>query len=107
MPPPAAPCSKPSWTRRSGRGLRVAVHATELAGARVAVEAGAAVLVHSVFDQPVDDAFVAAVRDKGVVYVPTLFVTKGYDLVLSGRFRADARRSAASAIRTRCAASRT
>lgn len=69
-----------------GHGLRVAVHATELAGARAAVDAGASVLVHSVFDQPVDDAFVAAVRDKGVVYVPTLFVTRGYDLVLSGRF---------------------
>jgi imidazolonepropionase-like amidohydrolase len=67
-------------------GLRVAVHATELAGARMAVDAGAAILVHSVFDQPVDDAFVAAVRDKGVLYVPTLFVVKGYDLVLSGRF---------------------
>ena len=67
-------------------GLRVAVHATELAGARMAVEAGAAILVHSVFDQPVDDAFVAAVRDKGVLYVPTLFVVKGYDLVLSGKF---------------------
>lgn len=69
-----------------GHGLRVAVHATELAPARAAVEAGAAILVHSVFDQPVDEAFVAAVRDKGVVYVPTLFVTRGYDLVLSGRF---------------------
>lgn len=67
-------------------GVRVAVHATELAGARTAVDAGAAVLVHSVFDQPVDDSFVAAVRDKGVLYVPTLFVTRGYDLVLSGRF---------------------
>jgi imidazolonepropionase-like amidohydrolase len=69
-----------------GHGLRVAVHATELAGARAAVDAGASVLVHSVFDQPVDDAFVTAVADKGVVYVPTLFVTRGYDLVLSGRF---------------------
>jgi imidazolonepropionase-like amidohydrolase len=68
------------------RDLRVAVHATELAGARAAVDAGAAVLVHSVFDQPVDEAFVTAVRDKGVLYVPTLFVTRGYDLVLSGRF---------------------
>jgi imidazolonepropionase-like amidohydrolase len=67
-------------------GLRVAVHATELAGARMAVDAGAAILVHSVFDQPVDDAFAAAVHDKGVLYVPTLFVVKGYDLVLSGRF---------------------
>ncbi|PYQ55376.1 MAG: amidohydrolase [Acidobacteria bacterium] len=67
-------------------GLRVAVHATELAGARAAVDAGAAILVHSVFDMPVDDAFVAAVRDRGVLCVPTLFVVKGYDLVLSGRF---------------------
>jgi imidazolonepropionase-like amidohydrolase len=67
--------------------LRVAVHATELAGARAAVEAGASVLVHSVFDEPVDDAFVTAVRDRGVLYVPTLFVTRGYDLVLSGRFQ--------------------
>jgi imidazolonepropionase-like amidohydrolase len=66
--------------------LRVAVHATELAGARAAVEAGAAVLVHSVVDQPVDDAFVAALRDKGVLYVPTLFVMRGYALVLTGRF---------------------
>jgi imidazolonepropionase-like amidohydrolase len=67
-------------------GLRVAVHATELEGARAAVEAGAAILVHSVFDRPVDDAFVAAVVDKHVLYVPTLFVSRGYDLVLSGRF---------------------
>jgi imidazolonepropionase-like amidohydrolase len=67
--------------------LRVAVHATELAGARAAVEAGASVLVHSVFDLPVDDAFVKALRERGVLYVPTLFVTRGYDLVLSGRFQ--------------------
>jgi imidazolonepropionase-like amidohydrolase len=67
-------------------GLRVAVHATELAGARAAVDAGAAILVHSVFDKPVDEEFIAAVRDKGVLYVPTLFVVKGYDLVLSGHF---------------------
>jgi hypothetical protein len=64
----------------------VAVHATELEGARAAVDAGASILVHSVFDKPVDDAFVAAVLAKGVVYVPTLFVIEGYDLVLSGRF---------------------
>ena len=67
--------------------LRVAVHATELAGAPAAVDAGASVLGHSVFDLPVDDAFVKALRDRGVLYVPTLFVTRGYDLVLSGRFQ--------------------
>src|SRR5204863_160158 len=36
-----------------GAGLRVAVHATELEAARAAVDAGAAILVHSVFDKPV------------------------------------------------------
>jgi imidazolonepropionase-like amidohydrolase len=67
-------------------GVRTAVHATELETARAAVEAGADVLVHSVFDQPVDDAFVELLKSRRVVYTPTLFVPSGYDLVLSGRF---------------------
>jgi imidazolonepropionase-like amidohydrolase len=67
-------------------GVRTAVHATELETARAAVEAGAAVLVHSVFDKPVDDAFVELLKSRRVVYTPTLFVPSGYDLVLSGRF---------------------
>jgi imidazolonepropionase-like amidohydrolase len=65
-------------------GVRVAVHATELETARAAVEAGAAVLVHSVVDKPVDDRFVTLLKEKGVVYIPTLFVVEGYNLVLSG-----------------------
>jgi len=65
-------------------GVRVAVHATELETARAAVEAGAAILVHSVMDKPVDDAFVALLKDRDVVYIPTLFVIDGYNLVLSG-----------------------
>jgi hypothetical protein len=36
--------------------LRVAVHATELETARAAVEEGADVLVHSVYDKEIDDA---------------------------------------------------
>jgi imidazolonepropionase-like amidohydrolase len=68
------------------KGVRVAVHATELETARVAVQEGAAVLVHSVFDKPVDDAFVALAKQKGVVYVPTLFVEEGYRLALSGEW---------------------
>jgi imidazolonepropionase-like amidohydrolase len=67
-------------------GVRTAVHATELETARAAVEAGADVLVHSVFDKPVDDAFVELLKRRRVVYTPTLFVPSGYDLVLSGRF---------------------
>ena len=67
-------------------GVRTAVHATQLETARAAVEAGASVLVHSVVDAPVDDAFVDLLKRRGVVYTPTLFVPSGYDLVLSGRF---------------------
>jgi len=67
-------------------GVRTAVHATELETARAAVEAGADVLVHSVFDKPVNDAFVELLKRRGVIYIPTLFVRTGYALVLTGRF---------------------
>lgn len=67
-------------------GLRVAVHATQLAAAREAVAAGARVLVHSVEDGPVDADFVAALQQTGTTYVPTLMVIEGYAEVL-GRKR--------------------
>jgi len=60
------------------RSLRAAVHATTLETARVAVEGGADVLVHSVGDAEVDDAFVKAVVARKVIYVPTLIVGKSY-----------------------------
>src|SRR5438132_1593315 len=47
--------------------IRVAVHATELETARAAVEEGADVLVHSVIDKPVDDAFVKLLKDRDVI----------------------------------------
>src|SRR5262249_12319561 len=40
-------------------GTRLAVHATQLATAKAALRAGADVLVHSVFDQVVDEEFLA------------------------------------------------
>ena len=62
---------------------RVAVHATQLETARAAVEAGADVLVHSVFDRPVDDAFVRLLRTNDVLYVPTLMVRERYRQVFA------------------------
>ena len=59
-------------------GLRVAVHATELATARAAVESGADILVHGVDDADVDDAFLRLVRERKVIYTPTLTVHGGY-----------------------------
>src|SRR4029077_4254005 len=60
------------------RKLRVAVHATELEAARAAVEEGADLLVHSVTDKPVDDAFVRLVQRRGTTLTPTLVVFERY-----------------------------
>jgi len=60
------------------RKLRVAVHATELETARAAVEEGADVLVHSVIDKPVDDAFVKLLQGRHIILCPTLVVFERY-----------------------------
>ena len=54
------------------------VHATGLWEAKDAIRAGADVLVHSVFDKPVDDEFLELARSHHVVYIPTLTVGEGY-----------------------------
>ena len=69
-------------------GKKLAVHATELLVAKAALRAGADFLVHSVFDQPVDDEFIALAKARNVIYCPTLFVTLGYPLALSNLWRA-------------------
>ena len=59
-------------------GVPLVVHATTLESARVAVEAGARLLVHSVDDVLVDDAFVDACVAQGTFLCPTLTVHAGY-----------------------------
>lgn len=63
--------------------IRVAVHATELETARASVEEGADVLVHSVIDKPVDDAFVKLLKDRHTILCPTLVVFERYGRVFS------------------------
>jgi imidazolonepropionase-like amidohydrolase len=63
--------------------LRVAVHAKELETARAAVEEGADILVHSVIDKPVDDAFVRLLNDRHVILCPTLVVFERYGRTFS------------------------
>jgi imidazolonepropionase-like amidohydrolase len=63
--------------------IRVAVHATELETARAAVEEGADVLVHSVTDKPVDEAFVKLLKDRHVILCPTLVVFERYGRTFS------------------------
>ena len=62
---------------------RVAVHATELETARAAVEEGADILVHSVVDKPVDDAFVKLLKEHDTILCPTLVVFERYGRVFS------------------------
>ncbi len=59
-------------------GLRLIVHATGLHEAKVALEAGARMLVHSVDDLPVDDEFISKAKANGTIYCPTLTVVGGY-----------------------------
>src|SRR5213594_1520036 len=63
--------------------IRVAVHATELETARAAIEEGADILVHSVVDKPVDDAFVKLLKDRHIILCPTLVVFERYGRTFS------------------------
>ncbi|HEY3350150.1 MAG TPA: amidohydrolase family protein [Thermoanaerobaculia bacterium] len=66
------------------RGLPLIVHATGLAEAKVALKAGAKLLVHSVTDLPVDDEFLTLAKANGTIYNPTLVVLDGYVAVAKG-----------------------
>ncbi|MFN7960331.1 MAG: amidohydrolase family protein [Thermoanaerobaculia bacterium] len=61
-----------------GQGLPLIVHATGLAEAKEAVKAGAHLLVHSVWDQPIDDEMISLMRERGTFLSPTLTVPMGY-----------------------------
>lgn len=56
------------------RALPLIVHATTLREAKVALRAGARLLVHSVEDQVVDDEFLQLAAEAGATYTPTLIV---------------------------------
>jgi imidazolonepropionase-like amidohydrolase len=64
------------------RGIRVAVHATELETAKAALHAGADILVHSVTDRLVDTEFINLVKNRDIIYMTTLWVEDGYGMVL-------------------------
>lgn len=66
-------------------GLKLAVHATQLKTAQLAVEAGADILVHSIDDEVVPDAFIKILVQKKITYIPTLIVLGDYYQVFSGK----------------------
>src|SRR5215471_17220920 len=65
------------------RGVRVAVHATELETAKAALRAGADILVHSVSDERVDAQFINLLKSRDIIYMTTLWVEDGYRMVLN------------------------
>ena len=71
------------------KGLPLIVHATELAGAKAAMRAGAKLLVHSVTDAPVDDEFIALAKEHKTILTPTLTVVGGYLRMFEGKTEID------------------
>ncbi|WP_271766339.1 amidohydrolase family protein [Aquimarina algiphila] len=58
--------------------LKLAIHATDLNTAKLAVKAGADILVHSVRDEIIDDEFAKILKKNKVTYIPTLIVSNNY-----------------------------
>lgn len=67
-------------------GLKVAVHATEYETARLAVTAGADILVHSVDDKELDKEMLQMMVSKKVAYIPTLIVAQNYIRTFTQQF---------------------
>ena len=59
-------------------GNKLIIHATSLEQAKMALEMGAKLLVHSVEDTLVDDEFITLAQANNVYYNPTLIVGRGY-----------------------------
>jgi imidazolonepropionase-like amidohydrolase len=68
-------------------GLPLIVHSTSLIEAKEALRAGAKLLVHSVWDQPVDQEFLDLARAAGAMYCPTLTVGGGYQRLFEALLR--------------------
>lgn len=60
------------------RGLKVAVHATEIATVRQAVDAGADILLHVPMKEPFPPELAEAIREKGIAVAPTLVMMETF-----------------------------
>ncbi|WP_299438876.1 amidohydrolase family protein [uncultured Aquimarina sp.] len=58
--------------------LKLSVHSTQLNTAKLAIKAGADILVHSVDDTTVDQEFIELLKKNDVTYIPTLIVSRNY-----------------------------
>ncbi len=76
---------KATITEAHKNNLKVAVHATELKTAKLAIKAGANILVHSI-DEKVDEELLKMIKENNVIYIPTLEVHINYVKVLGKTF---------------------
>jgi imidazolonepropionase-like amidohydrolase len=67
--------------------LKVAVHATEYETAKLAVQAGCDILVHSVDDKILDEGFLQLLKSKNITYIPTVIVMSKYNEVFTQQHR--------------------
>lgn len=66
-------------------GLKLAVHATQLQTATLAVEAGADILVHSVDDALIPETLIKSMAARNITYIPTLTVLGNYVKTFIGK----------------------
>lgn len=80
------PIVKAAIEESHANGLKVAVHATEFQTAKLAVMAGADILVHSVEDSTLTKDMLALLKAKSTVYIPTLVVAQNYRRTFTQQF---------------------
>ncbi|MBC7849404.1 MAG: amidohydrolase family protein, partial [Chitinophagaceae bacterium] len=80
------PIIKAAIDESHANGLKVAVHATEFETAKLAVQNGADILVHSVDDTLMNTEMLDLLKSKQTVYIPTLAVAQNYDRTFTQQF---------------------
>ena len=80
------PIVKATIEESHANGVKVAVHATQYETAKLAVTAGADILVHSIDDKILDNEMLQLLKSKQTVYIPTLIVSQGYNRTFTQQF---------------------
>lgn len=75
---------EPAMKLSKKNNKRVAVHAESLNDAKMAIKAGADILVHGVMSDPVDDELIKLMKDNNITYMPTLTANIHYTELFKG-----------------------
>ena len=75
---------KPAMALAKKHNKRIAVHAESLNDAKMAIKAGADILVHGVMTDPIDNEVIDLMKDHNVTYMPTLTANLHYTELFKG-----------------------